>query len=73
MGMIADTLGISDQFVFLEAALLLAVVRAEAFKQGVELRGMVEVLEVTKFVKHHIVLKVLRDAHQIQVKVYVPL
>ncbi len=71
--MIADTFGISDKFIFLHPALHLAMSGTNAFKQGVELRGVVEVFQVTQFVKHDIVLQLLWDAHQVQVEVDVSL
>ena len=46
--------------------------RADAFKQGVELGGVVKVFQVTQFVKHDIVLQVLWHSHQVQVEVNVP-
>lgn len=63
----------SDKFIFFQPALFFPVARADAFQKRVELWRVVQVLQMTQFVKHHIVLKVLRDPHQIQIKVYVSL
>ena len=68
----ADTLGISNQFELLQAALLLTMPGAYAFKKGVELRGVIQVLKVTQLMQHDIILEVLRYPHQIQVKINVP-
>ena len=48
------------------------MLRADAFQQGVELRAVVHVAEVTEFVEHYIILQVLRQTHQVQIQVDIP-
>ena len=45
------------------------MLRADTFQQGVEFRAMVHVAKVAEFVEHHIILEVLRQAHQVQIQV----
>ena len=45
---------------------------AEALQERVELRPMVHVLQVAEFVEDNIITQFRRNAHQVEIEVYVP-
>lgn len=45
------------------------MVWTDALEKGVEFRSMVEVFQVTEFVKHDVVAKILWEAHEVQVEI----
>ena len=49
------------------------MVRADRLQQRVECRPVVHLLEVAELVEHHIILQIVRQQHQAEVEVYVPL
>ncbi len=52
--------------------LLDLVVRAKAFKQGMEFRAMVRVAQMAELVEKDIVPQILRHSHKVKVEIDVP-
>ena len=45
------------------------MVRADALKEGMELRTVVEIAQVAELVQHDIVLQVLRKTHYVEIEI----
>lgn len=63
---------LSYQFIAFQLCGKPPVPGAEALQERVELRPMVHVLQVAEFVEDNIITQFRRNAHQVEIEVYVP-
>ena len=70
-GPLFPDLSCSYQLVFPQLRAQSLVVRADAFQQRMELFAVVHIFEVAEFMEHHVIPQFFRQAHQVQVKIYV--
>ena len=64
---------VDSQAILAQSPVLGAMVWADGFEKGVELRTVVEVAQVAEFVEDYVVPEFFGDAHQVEVKVDVAL